>query len=144
MVDTEDSWIYEDGHDEIVFSVDKECQFLGTGLCGTEGGFTVELEVYEVQEDFSTTVRTLASHAKSFTKQDGQLLKLMLPKPVLFIPGKYYMLSALIKGTESHCCEDCMDVVIAGGVKFTFHVWESPNGTNEQRGQFPEIYVRVK
>lgn len=145
VVDTDDSWIYEDGHDEIVFSIDKECQLLGTGLCGTDGGFTVELDVYEVsQENFSVTVSTLATCAKSFTKQDGQMLELMLSKPVILVPGKYYMLSALIKGNESHCCEDCMDVVIAGGVKFTFHIWESPNGTNEQRGQFPEIYVRVK
>ena len=35
-----------------------------------------------------------------------------------------------------------METVIAGGVKVTFQSWESPNGTNEQRGQFPEIYVR--
>lgn len=145
VVDTDDSWIYEDGHDEIVFSVDKECQLLGAGLCGTEGGFTVELDAFEVsQEDFSVTVSTLSSCAKTYTKQDGQLLEIMLNKPVILIPGKFYMLSALIKGNESHCCEDCMDVVIAGGVRFTFHIWESPNGTNEQRGQFPEIYVRVK
>lgn len=144
-MDTEDSWIYEDGHDEIVFSVDKECYLLGAGLCGTEGGFTVELEVLEVSsEDFGVSLNTLSTCAQSFTKQDGPLLELMLTKPVSLIPGKFYMLSALIKGTESHCCEECMDVVIAGGVKFAFHIWESPNGTNEQRGQFPEIYVRVK
>ncbi len=45
------------------------------------------------------------------------------------------MLSALIKGSESFCCEECVDTVIAGGVKVTFCVWESPNGTNETRGQ---------
>lgn len=43
------SWMYEDGQDEVVFSVDRPCQLLGAGLCGTEGGFTVELEVYEVR-----------------------------------------------------------------------------------------------
>lgn len=41
--------MYEDGQDEVVFSVDRPCQLLGAGLCGTEGGFTVELEVYEVR-----------------------------------------------------------------------------------------------
>ena len=46
-----------------------------------------------------------------------------------------YLVSGLIKGTESYCCEECMDMVIAGGVKVTFHGWESPNGTNESRGQ---------
>jgi len=144
VLDTDDSWIYEDGHDEIVFSVDRECQLLGTGLCGTDGGITVELDVLEVSEDFTATVQTLGSCAKSFTKKDGDLLELMLTKSIMLLPGKFYMLSALIKGSESVCCEDCMEVVIAGGVKFKFHVWESPNGTNEQRGQFPELYVRVK
>lgn len=47
-LNTEDSWMYEDGQDEVVFCVDRPCQLLGVGLCGTEGSFTVELDVYEV------------------------------------------------------------------------------------------------
>lgn len=45
------SWMYEDGQDEIVFSVDKPVQLLGVGLCGTEGGLTAELELYEVDAE---------------------------------------------------------------------------------------------
>lgn len=52
--------------------------------------------------------------------------------------SQVYMASGLIKGTESYCCEECMDSVVAGGVKVTFHSWESPNGTNESRGQVNE------
>jgi hypothetical protein len=33
-INTEDSWVYEDGSDEIVVSVNKPCQLLGVGLCG--------------------------------------------------------------------------------------------------------------
>jgi len=33
----------------VVFTVDRVCQLLGVGLCGTEGSFTVELEVFEVR-----------------------------------------------------------------------------------------------
>jgi hypothetical protein len=40
--------MYEDGQDEVVLNVDRPCQLLGVGLCGTEGGLTVELDVYEV------------------------------------------------------------------------------------------------
>lgn len=117
----------------------------GVGLCGTTGGFTIELEVLEVnEEDFSVSVNSLSNAAQSFTKNDGQLLKLFLEKPVDLVPAKFYMLSALIKGSESHCCEDCMETVISAGIKVTFHIWESPNGTNEQRGQFPELYLRLK
>lgn len=36
-----------------MFSLDRPLQLLGVGLCGTEGGLTVELELYEVDpEDF--------------------------------------------------------------------------------------------
>lgn len=31
-VDTDDTWIYEDGHDEVVFSVDRNCQLLGSRI----------------------------------------------------------------------------------------------------------------
>ncbi len=33
---------------QVVLTVDEPCQLLGVGLCGTEGSFTVDLEVYEV------------------------------------------------------------------------------------------------
>ncbi|CAD7698144.1 unnamed protein product [Ostreobium quekettii] len=144
QLNTTDSWMYEDGQDEIVFSVDRECQLLGAGLCGTEGGFTVELELLEVaHDDFSAEVTSITDVAQSFTKADGSLLRMFFDGPAKLLPGKFYMLSALIKGSESSCCEDCMDSVVASGVRVTFHVWESPNGTNELRGQFPELYVRV-
>ena len=48
---------------------------------------------------------------------------------------QFYMVSALIKGTESYCCEECLQTVITAGVKIQFQPWESPNGTNESRGQ---------
>jgi hypothetical protein len=65
----------------------------------------------------------LAETAQSFTKSDGAICKLPLPNPVMLQPDKYYMLSVLIKGSESYCCEDCMETVIAGGVKVTFECW---------------------
>ncbi|KAG2443512.1 hypothetical protein HXX76_001865 [Chlamydomonas incerta] len=143
-LNVEDSWMYEDGQDEIVFSVDKAVALLGVGLCGTEGGLTVELELYEVDaEDFSRELATLSSCAQSFTKADGAVLRLMLTDPVALQPGKFYMLSALIKGAESFCCEECLDTVITAGVTVSFHPWESPNGTSEHRGQFPELYIRL-
>ncbi|KAJ9507513.1 hypothetical protein QJQ45_006520 [Haematococcus lacustris] len=127
---------------QVVFTVDRACQLLGVGLCGTQGAYTVELDVYEVEpEEYSNEVCTLQSVAQSFTKTDGQLIRLYLNSPALLQPNKFYMLSALIKGTESFCCEECMDTVIAGGVKVSFQSWESPNGTNEARGQFPELYI---
>lgn len=143
-LNTDDSWMYEDGQDEIVLSVDKECVLLGAGLCGTEGGFTVELELLEVaHDDFGVEVANIEECAQSYTKADGQIVQMFFDQPAKLSVGKYYMLSALIKGSESHCCEDCMDSVVASGVRVSFHTWESPNGTNENRGQFPELFLRV-
>ena len=48
-----------------------------------------------------------------------------------------------MQGTESFCCEDCLATVVAAGVRIHFHSWESPNGTTDQRGQFPELYIRA-
>ena len=44
------------------------------------------------------------------------------PKPGFTCPGKLYMLSALIKGNESHCCEECLETVIAVGVEVQFQM----------------------
>lgn len=143
-INTTDHWLYEDGNDDVVFTVDRKCQLLGAGLCGTLGGFVVELDVYEVDPEQSfESIETLSCAAQSFTKADGDIVRLFLPAPVVLLPGKTYMLSALIKGSESSCCEDCMETVIAGGVKVCFQAFESPNGTNETRGQIPHLYIRA-
>ncbi len=42
----------------MVLSVDRACQLLGVGLCGTDSSYTVELEVLHVDsDDFSCEVR---------------------------------------------------------------------------------------
>jgi hypothetical protein len=65
-------------------------------------------------------VASLGSAAQSFSKADGPVVRLMLPDPVLLLPERYYMLSVLVKGSESYCCEDCMETVVAGGVRLQF------------------------
>lgn len=55
----EDNWLYEDGQDEIVFSVDTHCQLLGAGLCGTESYITAELELTEASTSLPLPVVAL-------------------------------------------------------------------------------------
>jgi hypothetical protein len=43
---------------------------------------------------------------------------------------------------HSPTTEDCLSVIVAGGVRITVLCWESANGTNELRGQFPALYIR--
>ena len=47
-MNTEDTWMYEDGSDDIVFTVDRPCQLLGVGLCGTDAAYSAELDLLEV------------------------------------------------------------------------------------------------
>ena len=47
--------------------------------------------------DISQQVAKIQEAAQSYTKADGEIVKLMLQKPALLLPKKCYMLSALIK-----------------------------------------------
>lgn len=60
------------------------------------------------EDHFAEPLATLACAAQSFTKADGDIARLYLPAPVPLLPAKFYMVSALIKGSESHCCEDAL------------------------------------
>lgn len=146
IMNLQDNWMYEDGQDEVVFTVDKECQLMGVGLCATEGAYTADLVLMEVDpEDYNMELRKVAESAQSFTRNDmndHQIVRMMLGVPALISPGKHYMISAHIKGSESFCCEECLEVVVAAGVRVSFKPWESPNGTTNERGQFPELYIR--
>lgn len=140
----DDTWVYDDGCDEILFTVDRPCQLLGVGLCGTLGGFTVTISIEEVlfSDDNYQQLNVLQEAAQSYTKADGEIIKLYFPGPALLVPEKTYLVRAHIEGQESYLCDECLEVVIAGGVRFEFLQWESPNGTTETRGQFPELYIR--
>jgi hypothetical protein len=48
--------VYEDGPDEVVLRVDAPVQLVGVGLAGSDAGYTAELEVLQVAEDFSEEV----------------------------------------------------------------------------------------
>jgi hypothetical protein len=48
--------VYEDGPDEVVLRVEAPVQLLGVGLAGSDAGYTAELEVLQVAEDFSEEV----------------------------------------------------------------------------------------
>ena len=142
----EESWIYEDGPDELIFTVDHPCQLLGVGLCAPRQWYNVRLVVSTVDPDnFVETVSVLQTMTQTFTSADATacVCRLDLPRPEVLQPGSTYMISALIKGGESLCCDDCLPQVVERGVTFTFMYHESPNGTSDERGQFPELYMRV-
>lgn len=47
--------------------------------------------------DVSQQVAKIQEAAQSYTKADGEIVKLMLQQPALLLPKKCYMISALIK-----------------------------------------------
>jgi hypothetical protein len=68
--------------------------------------------------------------------------RLDLADPVTLVPGATYMISLLAKGSDSFVGEDCVATLAAGGVRIHVLPYESANGSNEARGQIPELYVR--
>jgi len=52
------------------------------------------------------------------------------------------MISLLAKGSDSFVGEDCLQVLVAGGVRIHVLPFESTNGSSEARGQMPELYIR--
>jgi len=155
-ISADESWIYEDGPDELIFSVDRPCQLLGVGLCAPRSWFNARLTLSTVSQEFlsppgaelrtepcpSSEVLQVASRTFTAAEGEGGVCKMDLA-PEGLVPGKLYMISALIKGGDSLCCDDCLPEVWAQGVGITFAFHESPNGTSDERGQFPELYVRV-
>jgi hypothetical protein len=71
----------------------------------------------------SPQVCKLSSAARTFTRADGHVCRLHLPDPVALLPGRLYMVTAVIRGSEGYCCEDCLETVMAGGIKISFHCW---------------------
>ncbi|KAK9806477.1 hypothetical protein WJX73_001328 [Symbiochloris irregularis] len=140
----EEAWCYEDGADEVIFTVDRPVQLLGVGLCSTEGSFTADVEILEVApDDYDRPGHRLDQVSSTFVKTDSEVVRLMLRPPIHLHAEKHYKISAHIKGSDTLCCEECLERVVAGGVTLQFKAWESPNGTNEERGQFPELYIRT-
>lgn len=48
----------------------------------------------------SQQVAKVQDAAQSYTKADGEIVRLMLQKPALLLPKKCYMISALIKVSQ--------------------------------------------
>ena len=46
-------------------------------------------------------------------------------------------------GVNTYSGQECLSEVVAGGVTVSFLDWESGNGTCQERGQFPELYIRT-
>ena len=92
----------------MIFRTDHLWRFTGYWVCTSRwehehahiGAAFQQPHLYGLQvalEDPGKVVAKLQQAAQSFTKYDGQVLKLMLPKPQLLLPNKAYMISAYIK-----------------------------------------------
>jgi hypothetical protein len=80
-------------------------------------------------------IESLARASQTFTRTEGPPVcnQLFLSDPVMLLPENNYMLSLSVRGSESYCCEECMDTVVAGGVTVSFQCWESSNGESRPK-----------
>lgn len=93
-------------------------------------------------DDWDSAVAVLGRGTHTVTRADGKVARLQLEQPVALTPGAPYKLSLVAKGADSFVGEDCLAVIVAGGVRISVECYESHNGTNEMRGQFPELFIR--
>ncbi|GBF97932.1 hypothetical protein Rsub_10605 [Raphidocelis subcapitata] len=143
--DEEDEWDFTGSEDEVVFTVSAPCQLMGIGLCGTRTGYHASIKVLRVKrDDFDIELEILWSGEHTVTSADGKVARVDLPAPIELACGPTYKLQLEgEEGTSSFRAEDCLQVVVAGGVRIEYEEHHSPNNTCEHLGQFPELWIRV-
>lgn len=131
--------------------MDRRCQLLGVGLCGTPGGYSAEVSVTAVDAaaipsldrgEALEPLAVLGGGARTVTAADGEVARLDLVEPVDLEPGAAYSVELRARGSESFSCEDCVADIAAGGVRVKILAYESGNGTTEAHGQFPCLFIR--
>ena len=133
--------------DCLVVTVDKDISLHGVTLCGsTNNTYSVTIRVTNLEntEDFIAKSGDFAStrfKAKPFSYYGFDIY---FYPPFILKRNVIYSLEAQISGANSCLGQKGERFVVSSGVKFNFDICcPSNNGTNVERGQFPEILFTV-
>ena len=136
-----------DCRDCLAFEVDKEISLLGVTLCGSENNtYSVTVRVTNLKDN-KVLVATTGTFSSDIIKSEPcpyYGFDIFFDRPVLLKRNIVYHVEARISGANSCSCQKGKDVVVSSGVTFNFRLCCSTNnGTNVERGQFPEILFSV-
>jgi len=133
--------------DCLVVTVDKDISLHGVTLCGSKNNtYSVTIRVTNLAntEDFIAKSGDFAStyiKAKPFYYYGFNVYFYL---PFILKRNVRYSLEAQISGANSCLGQKGEGFVVSSGVKFNFDICcSSNNGTNVERGQFPEILFTV-
>ena len=129
--------------DCLAFTVDKEISLLGVTLCGSKNeSYSVTIRVHNLKkkEELMAAKGTFLS---AYIKAEPCFyygFDISFDRPVFLERNVMYGLEARISGANSCSCQKGKAVVVSSEVTFRFKVCCGVNnGTNVNRGQFPEI-----
>ena len=140
--------LYLGKKDCLFVTVDKDISLHGVTLCGSKNNtYSVTIRVTDLEDmvdviaksgDFAST----RIKAKPFSCYDFDTVYFY--PPIILKRNVTYRLEAQISGANSWLCRKGEAFVVSSGVKFNrFDTCCSDNGTNVERGQFPEILFTV-
>ena len=131
------------GQDCILFLVDRDIKLLGVCLFGSENStYSVELMVRDLKRFKVLVLKTgtFSSELLQGNKFTYFGVKVLFDNEQVLLEKKtLYEIEAKITGPDSTCGDNGDQFVTCSGVTFKFSNTYSSNGTNIQKGQFPEL-----
>ena len=139
-------WIYDyNGPDCILLTVNKPIILHGVQH------FSSEREEYTVKTDIIDPLdnNLLVSRGGNYVSKRSDIgayygFDVLFDRPIILKANKEYKIKSIIKGPTSWYGKDGQTSVKCQGVRYTFRcLAENSNGTDIERGQFPEILFSV-
>ena len=139
-------WIYNyNGPDCILLTVNKPIILHGVQHFGSEREeYTVKTDIIDPLDNNLLVSRggNYASKRSDISAYYG--FDVLFDRPIILKANKEYKIKSIIKGPTSWYGKDGQTSVKCQGVRFTFRCSaENSNGTDIERGQFPEILFSV-
>ena len=139
-------WIYDyNGPDCILLTVNKPIILHGVQHFGSEREeYTVKTDIIDPLDN-----NLLVSRGGNYASKRSEIsayygFDVLFDRPIILKANKEYKIKSIIKGPTSWYGKDGQTSVKCQGVRFTFRCSaENSNGTDIERGQFPEILFSV-
>ena len=139
-------WSYNcNGPDCILLTVNKPITLHGVQHFGSEREeYTVKTDIIDPLDN-----NLLVSRGGNYASKRSEIsayygFDVLFDRPIILKANKEYKIKSIIKGPTSWYGKDGQTSVKCQGVRFTFRCSaENSNGTDIERGQFPEILFSV-
>jgi len=151
VVHTDSGYSYSPGKkDCLLFEVNKDISLLGVTLFGSKNNtYSVTIEVKKISQiPWECLYSKSGESFPEFMKYDSAPyygFTIFFDQPIFLKKDVEYRVEASISGSCSCFGQNGKDNVLCSGVTFNFKSSRfSTNGTNVERGQFPEFLFTVK